>query len=203
MISYMEETKVEGLPTMDRATEINRLYDEFCGSLRTTREKAIRIGELLIDQQAECGSRKFAPWLKANVKFSRKTAYRFINAYNNRENPTEILRELYGEAICVTVTQIDQEQKIERFKDPLQIYNGPPKPTEDQKKFEAARRTQDQSPLSDEDRKEILAMLNASWRSIEYGYNDRQLGEVIQMYIDFWGQKKNEVIQRKFRIVGN
>ena len=40
---------------MDRLTEIVQLHNEVGEGLRITIQKAIRIGELLIEQKAECG----------------------------------------------------------------------------------------------------------------------------------------------------
>jgi hypothetical protein len=39
-------------------------------------EKAIRIGELLVTQKAECGHGNWLPWIKANLDFSEQTTSR-------------------------------------------------------------------------------------------------------------------------------
>jgi hypothetical protein len=68
-----------------RATEINRLHDEICGELRTTVQKAIRIGELLTIQKVEIeyqqGLRKWSPWVETNLNFDRTQAWRYMSCY--------------------------------------------------------------------------------------------------------------------------
>jgi hypothetical protein len=85
---------------VNRAIEINRLYGEICDELRTTVQKAIRVGELLIEQKAECGHGKWLLWLKANVKFSKSSAENFMNAYKRRNKIPTVgnlsLKEAYG-----------------------------------------------------------------------------------------------------------
>jgi len=82
----------------NREQEINRLYDEICSELRTTVQKAIRIGELLVAQKRECGHGNWLPWLRANVKFSKSTAENFMNAYKRKSKFPTVgnLKELYG-----------------------------------------------------------------------------------------------------------
>ena len=68
------------------ADEINRLHHELKEAFRTGIEKAIRIGELLTKQKAQCAHGEWLPWLKANVKFSFKTAYNYEGIYRERSN---------------------------------------------------------------------------------------------------------------------
>jgi Protein of unknown function (DUF3102) len=78
-------------PTINRATEINQLHDKFCEGLRTTLQHAIKCGELLVAQKEECKHGSWIPWLKANVKFNKKTANQYMRCYRKREMLNETL----------------------------------------------------------------------------------------------------------------
>jgi hypothetical protein len=69
------------LTKSDRTTEINKLHQEVCNGVRTTVQKAIRIGELLVEQKAESGHGNWIPWIEANLEFTRQTATTYIRAY--------------------------------------------------------------------------------------------------------------------------
>ena len=67
-----------------RVKEIRRLHEEIGEALRTTLPKAIRIGELLSEQKAECKHGEWLPWLKANCPFSERTAQDYLRFYTRR-----------------------------------------------------------------------------------------------------------------------
>ena len=69
---------------INRVAEINKLHGEIDKGLRTVLEKAIRIGELLVAQKAECGHGNWLPWIKANLSFSEETANRYMRCFYNR-----------------------------------------------------------------------------------------------------------------------
>jgi hypothetical protein len=71
---------------IDRAAadEINRLHSEICDTVRTTVDKAIRIGELLTEQKASLQHGYWLPWLKAKIGFNARTAQRYMGVFENR-----------------------------------------------------------------------------------------------------------------------
>lgn len=91
--------------TTNRTQEINRLHNEVCMGLKTIVEKAIRIGKLLVEQKAECNHGEWLPWLKANVKFSERTARNYMRLYSRRDEIKSAtvadlnMRQLYGYAV--------------------------------------------------------------------------------------------------------
>lgn len=68
----------------NRAQEINNLHSEICESLRTTVEKAIRIGELLVEQKKECGHGNWMSWVKNNLIFGHSTVTQYIRMFYNK-----------------------------------------------------------------------------------------------------------------------
>jgi hypothetical protein len=73
------------LATTDAAAEIIRLHAEILAAARTTIQKAIRIGELLLQEKQRVGHGKWLPWIKANVGFSERTVRNYIRVYDNRD----------------------------------------------------------------------------------------------------------------------
>jgi hypothetical protein len=90
---------------MNRAEEINLLHDKIWIAAKTTITEALRIGELLTEQKAECGHGNWLPWLEANIHFSQRTAHNYMSVYERRgelesetiANLTEAYRLLAGE----------------------------------------------------------------------------------------------------------
>lgn len=41
-------------------------------------KKYLAAGELLLKDEAGCGPRKFAPWVKQSLRFTRRTAYHYM-----------------------------------------------------------------------------------------------------------------------------
>jgi hypothetical protein len=85
MITKKVVQKVNLKPTVSVAQEINQLHNELLGEMKTSIQKAIRIGELLEGQKKIEGHGKWLPWLKANVKFGERQAQRYINCFGNRK----------------------------------------------------------------------------------------------------------------------
>jgi hypothetical protein len=67
-----------------RVKEIRRLHEEIGEALRTTLPKAIRVGELLAEQKAECKHGEWLPWCKENLPFSERTAQDYMRFYGRR-----------------------------------------------------------------------------------------------------------------------
>ena len=53
-----------------RIDEIGQLHNEIIGHLKTSLEKAIRIGELLSEQKDSLKHGEFIPWIKDNLPFA-------------------------------------------------------------------------------------------------------------------------------------
>lgn len=67
-----------------RAAEIVRLHEEIGEHLRTSLDKAIRIGELLEAQKAELEHGQWGPWLAEHVSFSDRAAREYMTFYRER-----------------------------------------------------------------------------------------------------------------------
>ena len=67
-----------------KINEIIALHSEIYGLLKTSLEKAIRIGELLNEQKASLKHGEFIPWIEKNLPFNERTARRYINIFRNR-----------------------------------------------------------------------------------------------------------------------
>jgi len=67
------------------AKEINRLHGEIMAAVRTTLEKAIRVGELLTKCRTKCQHGDWLPWLKANVQMDQKSVWRYMQIFEHRE----------------------------------------------------------------------------------------------------------------------
>jgi hypothetical protein len=64
--------------------EIARLHGEIMGAARTSLDKAIEIGRLLYRVRASRKG-KWLKWLEENAPFSQKTAWRYMECYNRRD----------------------------------------------------------------------------------------------------------------------
>lgn len=77
----MNENEIE----RNRVDEIIGLHSEICGLLKTSLEKAVRIGELLSEQKASLPHGEFGAWIKANLPFTQRTAQNYMRLFDNRE----------------------------------------------------------------------------------------------------------------------
>ena len=65
--------------------EITKLHYEIYNSLKLTLDKAIRIGELLVEQKGRLEHGKFIPWIHNNFLFSDRIARNYMRVFENRE----------------------------------------------------------------------------------------------------------------------
>lgn len=65
--------------------EIVALHAEIMDAMRVGLDKAIRIGELLTQEQAKLKHGQWLPWAKANLPFTDRTARNYIRVFENRE----------------------------------------------------------------------------------------------------------------------
>jgi len=122
-----------------RAKEINALHDEIIGSLRSSFDKAIRIGRILTEMKAECAHGEWLPLLKENIKFSARSATRYMRLYEHRDELKSAnvsdLTEAY--ALLVRVQQVGDEERIRITTNPeLQHELGYFEPDEPELEFE-------------------------------------------------------------------
>lgn len=86
--------------------ELREIHGRNIARVTATIADAIRAGEILTRRRAEFPKRAakpglgFADWVEQNLPYSRRTAYGYINAYENREtllaNPDATVRQLMG-----------------------------------------------------------------------------------------------------------
>ncbi|MGB2863071.1 MAG: DUF3102 domain-containing protein [Sedimentisphaerales bacterium] len=67
-----------------RVNEIVVLHGEICGLLKMSITKAIRIGQLLIEQKESLRHGEFGRWIEKNLPFSDRTARNYMKIYENR-----------------------------------------------------------------------------------------------------------------------
>jgi DUF3102 family protein len=107
---------------MNRAVEINKLHEEFYEGLRTTLQKAIRIGELLVEQKKACEYAEWTPWIKANLTFSPVTARRYMRCFHRRteiaKRSSEIVFHLDDAArLSATPSKEEIQERTQREKE--------------------------------------------------------------------------------------
>ena len=79
----------------DRMSEITELHNEIEDHLRSSLEKAIRIGELLTDQKTTLEHGEFTPWIKVSLPFTDRTARNYMKLYRERDRlKTEAVSDL-------------------------------------------------------------------------------------------------------------
>jgi hypothetical protein len=109
---------------MNRAKEINKLHSEVCEGARMILLKAIRAGELLVEQKAELKHGEWIPWVKAKLVFDIRQTQRYIRCYKNRAKYVagdvfNSLTDLIGEKHSITprkqITELDETDLDERL----------------------------------------------------------------------------------------
>ncbi len=65
--------------------EISSLHNEIIGYLKTSLDKAIRIGQLLTEQKDSLKHGEFTKWISENLPFADRTARRYMRIYNNKD----------------------------------------------------------------------------------------------------------------------
>jgi hypothetical protein len=66
------------------ADQLNELYDHVVANAKATFEAAMALGAKLTAFRTQCGHGNWESWLKANVKFSPRTARRYTDLYSFR-----------------------------------------------------------------------------------------------------------------------
>ena len=78
-----------------RSQEISTLHQEIVGHLKSSLEKAVKIGELLTVQKSAIKHGEFTLWLKMNIPFTERTARNYMRLYRARDKlKAEIVSDL-------------------------------------------------------------------------------------------------------------
>jgi hypothetical protein len=87
----MSTTELE----ITRVQEIGKLHSEIIGHLKTSLEKAIRIGELLSEQKASLKHGQFTTWIEGNLSFTDRTARNYMRLHREKDRlKTETVSDL-------------------------------------------------------------------------------------------------------------
>lgn len=83
----------------NRIHEITENHTWIIGHTREGIQRAMRIGELLIQQKNELDHGHFTPWIESSLPFNIRTAQRYMKVYENREkiknDSVSLLTEAY------------------------------------------------------------------------------------------------------------
>jgi hypothetical protein len=188
----------------NRAVEINKLHNEVCEGLRTTIGKAIKIGELLKAQKRECNQGAWIPWMKANLKFSDRTANRYMRCYENRRelNPPQMADLTFAEidrmlaepkpkrTRKVKVEEDEEDPEIEAEIDAMSV--------DDAKKL-ADEIEEEDKLLSEVPEERIVELAAKTWKLIYLHYLDvdkkRVAKAVVKMLFKKYPQLMDEAIE--------
>lgn len=67
------------------ALEIGVLHEQIIDAANTSLQRAIRIGELLVEQRSRLNHGEWLPWIEAHVPFTGRTARNYIRLWESRE----------------------------------------------------------------------------------------------------------------------
>lgn len=70
--------------TKSRVEEIKKLHNEIAGHIRTSLEKAFRVGELLCEQKKLLKHGQFCDWIRANLPFTVRTGQNYMRVFRNK-----------------------------------------------------------------------------------------------------------------------
>jgi hypothetical protein len=79
------------------AAQINAGHQQVQNAIRASLERARDVGQLLIKAKGQCQHGQWLPWLKANVKFSERTAQNYVNVakrWNEIESKSATVADL-------------------------------------------------------------------------------------------------------------
>jgi len=108
--------------TKDRALKITALHNEILGHLKSSLEKAIEIGQHLIEQKSNLAHGGFTPWLKENIPFSDRTARNYMRLFKEQDKlKTENVSDL-GDAYNVLKRLSWSKQKQDKSEDNKNSY---------------------------------------------------------------------------------
>ena len=100
-----------------RTHEIVTLHAEIAGHLRQSLEKAIRIGQLLLEQKDSLKHGKFTSWIRANLPFTDRTARNYMRLFREKDRlKTETVSDLKtAYALLTEPKQLDLPHNQEKI----------------------------------------------------------------------------------------
>jgi hypothetical protein len=101
---------IQPTPAKTRATEIKRLHEEIVGTVKVTLPKAIRIGELLVEQKASMEYGEWLPWLVANCPFAERTARDYMRFWERRADIGKLADLASARRLLVVPLEEDEEE---------------------------------------------------------------------------------------------
>jgi hypothetical protein len=88
-------------PIIRRKEEMLSLHNDIDAAIRITVDKAIKLGELCVEQKKDVGHGNWETWLVDNMPFSKATARNYMMVYRNRELAKtltiSVLTDLYSQ----------------------------------------------------------------------------------------------------------
>ena len=93
----------------DRTEEIRKELDDLHQSLKMSVGKAIRVGELLIEQKEFLGHGNFLPWLKSNFEMTERHAQRYMKIADHSDK-TDKMSDL--QSAYLLVESIEKQEKM-------------------------------------------------------------------------------------------
>jgi hypothetical protein len=101
--------------------ELNRLHAGIENKMRSTVADAIRAGEILSTVKGSLSHGDFLPWIKANCKFSERTANRYMSLHEYRSKTASVsdLQEAYRqvETLEAQAKQSESQRAFQRVKE--------------------------------------------------------------------------------------
>jgi len=106
-----------------RVQEIITLHNEIAGYLKTSLEKAIRIGGLLSEQKSSLKHGEFTSWMKANLPFTDRSAQNYMRLHRERNRlKTETVSDLKSAYKLLTAPKPESDiERLRRELDELEL----------------------------------------------------------------------------------
>jgi len=92
--------------TRQLVREVNRLHNDIFAIMLHSIQKAIRVGELLVQLKIRVGHGNWRRWIEGNLKFSHRTARRYLYIFQNREKITNAQSVFQAEKILAEASKI-------------------------------------------------------------------------------------------------
>ncbi len=105
-------------PPSGPALEIIALHGEILTAARTSLHKAIRIGELLVEQKARLDHGRWLPWIKEHLPFSPDTAGRYMVVFKHRDQIPQAAEFRLTDAYRLLAAPAEPDRKPRQTKPP-------------------------------------------------------------------------------------
>jgi hypothetical protein len=104
------------LPMQDRTEEIKREIAELNNSLKMSVHKAIRIGELLVEQKEIVGHGFFTQWIENNLDITDRTAQKYMKLfqYHDKTELNSDLQDAYKQIETIEAQEKLSKEELDR-----------------------------------------------------------------------------------------